>query len=67
MTSRIEKIEAVANALIDESPVKQLCASCVDHRICHVSRIITDVHIANCWVTLRCVKCVRYEKEKVSE
>ena len=64
MASRIEKIEAVATALTDESPVEQLCASCVDHRICEVSGIITDIHIANCWVTLRCVRCRRYEKEK---
>lgn len=62
-TSKIEKIGAVCQALVEDIPIVQLCASCVDHRVCKISEIITDVHIENEWVTLRCVRCDRYQKD----
>jgi len=62
-SSKIEKIEAVIQALNEDIAVSQLCASCLDHLHCKISSLITECHIANFWVTLRCVRCERYEKE----
>jgi hypothetical protein len=64
MSSKIEKIEAVCQALLENIPIKQLCADCAEHRRCKISEAITDIHIKNLWVTLRCVRCERYLSEK---
>ena len=67
MSSKIEKIEAVIQALKEDTPIKQLCADCADYRQCKVSKAITDIHIENAWVTLRCVRCERYSPETTRE
>ena len=64
MSSKKEKVEAVCQAILEDNPVKQLCADCVDHLHCKVSEAITDIHVQCLWVTLRCVRCVRYEQMK---
>jgi hypothetical protein len=60
VSSKIEKTEAVIQAIMENTPIKQLCASCMDSLQCEVSKVITDIHMANSWVTLRCVRCERY-------
>jgi hypothetical protein len=59
-SSKIEKQEAVIQALREDTPIKQLCASCMDALQCKVSKAITDIHSENSWVTLRCVRCEYY-------
>jgi hypothetical protein len=61
MSSKIEKTIACMTAITSTCDIIQLCASCVDHRVCSISEIITNTHIKCAWVTLRCVECRLYK------
>ena len=55
---------AIRQALVEDIPIKQLCADCTHHRLCFISKLITETHIENDWLTLRCVRCKYFKRRK---